>query len=125
MQLSPEGLQSLVIVLNLRSPLKQITKSDSRNCEYPIPVIFIYVTHLRYLLCRIRSFSKMMSHPSGRRWIYFGKEAGDHSAHSLFLVEEYVFWNSLLPNKMLRPSTDDNRVYAEYDWRSERQRSGI
>ena len=57
----------------------------------------------------------MMFHPANSHWIYFSNEEGDKSDSTLFYGEDYVFWNTQLPNMMLRPANSKDRIYAQYD----------
>ncbi|KAF8910210.1 hypothetical protein CPB84DRAFT_1842840 [Gymnopilus junonius] len=61
------------------------------------------------------STNKMMFHSANSHWIYFSNEDGDKTDSTLFYGEDYVFWNTQLPNMMLRPANSDNRIYAQYD----------
>ncbi|KIM35370.1 hypothetical protein M413DRAFT_14599 [Hebeloma cylindrosporum] len=59
------------------------------------------------------STGKLMKHNGD--WIYLDGEPNDKTAETLFIMEDYVFWNDKARNPMLRPSSSSNRVYAQYD----------
>jgi hypothetical protein len=47
-------------------------------------------------------------------WIYLHSKLGDQSPHTLFIKEDYAFWNSRSRNSVLRPVDSSNPIFAQY-----------
>jgi hypothetical protein len=60
-----------------------------------------------------RSTQKLVAHRGD--WIYVDAEPNDRTAKTLFIMEDYVFWNDKARNAMLRPSDSSDKIYAQYD----------
>lgn len=94
-----------------------IREGDFNSNEYRFKelyvIFFLSPLFIFTIRCSItRSTGKLMVHRGD--WIWLDAEPDDKTANTLFIKEDYVFWNDKARNPVLRPSSSSNPGYAQY-----------